>query len=111
MAKLLQAEPGRSSRISNVVRTWWALRSQKRRRERSATGTPAAPVIVTHNAGGEHRRAALLFDVVLSFTFEQGRFPDGTFEVYWARESTGWVENYLGAVSSSAAEFPAGEGV
>ena len=24
---------------------------------------------------------------MLSFTFEQGRFPDGTIEVYWARES------------------------
>ena len=86
------------------LRTWWALRLQKRRRN-AGGGTPAAPVIVTHNLAESTGEPLYWFDVVLDFTFEQGRFPDGTIEVYWARESTGWVENYLGAVSSSARTF------
>jgi len=103
MAKLLHlSRPAK--RVSNVVRTWWALRCQKRRRN-AGNGTPAAPAIVTHNLEESTGEPLYWFDVVLSFTFEQGRFPDGTFEVYWARESTGWVENYLGAVSSNARTF------
>ena len=46
MAKLLSlSRPSR--RVSNIVRTWWALRSQKRRR--CGLGTPAEPVIVELN--------------------------------------------------------------
>ena len=45
------------------------------------------------------------FDVVLTFTFERGCFPDGTIEVYWARQSQGWVENYVGTVSSTVRAF------
>ena len=44
-------------------------------------------------------------DVVLTFDFNQGRFPDGTMEFFWARESTGWVENYLGAVTSTVRTY------
>ena len=103
MAKLLHlSRPAK--RVSNVVRTWWAMRSQKRRRN-AGSGTPAAPVIVTHNLEESTGEPLYWFDVVLTFAFEQGRFPDGTIEVFWARESTGWVENYLGAVSSNARTF------
>jgi hypothetical protein len=43
MAKLLQlSRPSR--RVSNVVRTWWAMRSQKRRRNR-ADGAPVVPAV------------------------------------------------------------------
>ncbi len=51
------------------------------------------------------------FDVLIDFTFEQGRFPDGTIELYWSRGSQGWVENYVGAVSSNRAADSAREGV
>ena len=99
MAKLLHlSRPAK--RVSNIVRTWLAMRSQKRRRN-AGSGTPASPVITGLNLTESAGEPLYWFDVVLSFTFEQGRFPDGTFEVYWARESTGWVETYLGAVSSN----------
>ena len=103
MAKLLQANRA-SSRISNVVRAWLALRQQRRRRN-AGNGTPAAPAIVTHNLEESTGEPLYWFDVVLSFTFDQGRFPDGTIEVYWARQSTGWVENYLGSVSSAMRSY------
>ena len=103
MAKLLQlSRPSRG--VSNVVRRWLAIRQQRRRRN-AGSGTPAAPAIVTHILEESTGEPLYWFDVVLSFTFEQGRFPDGTIEVYWARESTGWVENYLGAVSSNLRTF------
>ena len=70
-----------------------------------ASGTPAAPVIVTHTLEESVGEPLYWFDVVLTFTFEQGRFPDGTIEVYWARQSTGWVESYLGAVSSAMRSY------
>jgi len=90
--------------LTRRLQVWWALRSQKRRRD-GGSGTPAAPAIVTHNLAESTGEPLYWFDVVLDFTFEQGRFPDGTIEVYWARQSTGWVESYLGAVSSNARSF------
>ena len=90
--------------LTRRLQVWWALRSQKRRRD-SGSGTPAAPVIVTHTLEQSVGEPLYWFDVVLTFTFEQGRFPDGTIEVYWARQSTGWVESYLGAVSSAMRSY------
>ena len=86
------------------LRIWWALRCQRRRRG-AGGGTPAAPVIVGHILCASEGEPLYWFDVVLDFTFEQGRFPDGTIEVYWARQSGGWVENYVGAVSSSLRSY------
>ena len=92
---------GRRFATGDRLRAWWAMRLQKRRRG-AGGGTPAAPVIVSHNLeyGGNG-----WFDVVLAFTFYQGRFPDGSIEVYWARASGGWVSNYVGAVSSAARSY------
>jgi len=103
MAKLLQLSRP-SKRVSNIVRTWWALRCQKRRRN-AGSGTPAAPVIVTHNLADSTGEPLYWFDVLIDFTFEQGRFPDGTIELCWSRGSQGWVENYVGAVSSNVRQF------
>ena len=105
MALLTKAgTQGRRFASGDRLRAWWALRSQKRRRN-AGNGTPAAPVIVNHTLSESDGLPSYWFDVVLDFTFEQGRFPDGTIEVYWARESGGWVENYLGAVSSSLRSY------
>ena len=44
VAKLLElSRPGR--RVSNALRAWWAMRSQRRRRERNGGVAPAAPAI------------------------------------------------------------------
>ena len=80
------------------------MRSQKRRRN-AGSGTPAQPAILSHVLEESVGEPLYWFDVVLTFAFEQGRFPDGTIEVYWARESTGWVESYLGAVSSTVRTY------
>lgn len=103
MARLLHANRT-SKRFSNVVRTWLALRQQRRRRN-AGSGTPAQPAILSSMLEESTGEPLYWFDVVLTFAFEQGRFPDGTIEVFWARESTGWVENYLGAVSSTMRTF------
>jgi len=103
MAKLLHlSRPNR--RFSNIVRTWLALRQQRRRRN-AGNGTPAQPAILSHVLEESTGEPLYWFDVVLTFAFEQGRFPDGTIEVFWARESTGWVESYLGAVSSTVRTY------
>ena len=103
MAKLLHlSRPAK--RVSNIVRTWWAMRSQKRRRN-AGSGTPAAPVVVTLNLTESAGEPLYWFDVLVDFTFEQGRFSDGTIELYWSRGSQGWVENYVGAVSSTVRQI------
>jgi len=103
MAKLLHlSRPNR--RVSNIVRTWLALRQQRRRRN-AGSGTPAQPAILSHMLEESTGEPLYWFDVVLTFAFEQGRFPDGTMEVFWARQSTGWVESYLGAVSSTVRTY------
>jgi hypothetical protein len=103
MAKLLHANRA-SRRFSNVVRAWLALRQQRRRRH-AGSGTPASPVITGLNLADSVGEPLYWFDVLIDFTFEQGRFPDGTIELYWSRASQGWEENYVGAVSSSVRQF------
>ena len=101
MALLTKAgAQGRRFLTGDRLRAWWALRGQKQRRD-SGYGTPAQPAILSHVLEESTGEPLYWFDVVLTFAFEQGRFPDGTIEVYWARESTGWVESYLGAVAST----------
>ena len=97
-------ELGRRFLTGDRLRAWWALRSQKRRRN-AGTGTPAAPVIVALNLTESAGEPLYWFDVLIDFTFEQGRFPDGTIEVYWSRGSLGWAEAYVGAVSSNLRQF------
>ena len=100
VAKLLQlSRPNR--RVGNIVRTWWALRSQRRRRH-ARNGTPAAPVIVGRTF---EFMGAAWWDVVLDFTFDQGGFPDGVIEVFLAWESGGWVSNYVGEVASTERSY------
>ncbi len=96
--------PGRRLLTANRLRAWWALRCQKRRRN-AGTGTPAAPVITGLNLTESEGEPLYWFDVLIDFTFEQGRFPDGTIELYWARGSTTWIEVYVGAVSSNLRQF------
>jgi hypothetical protein len=103
MAKLLHAN--RTSRcFSNVVRTWLALRQQRRRRH-AGSGTPASPVITGLNLTESAGEPLYWFDVLIDFTFEQGRFPDGTIELYWSRQSNTWIEVYVGEVSSTVRQF------
>ena len=103
MAKLLQLSRP-SKRVTNIVRTWWAMRSQRRRRH-AGSATPAQPAVLSHVFEASAGDPPYWCDVVLSFAFEQGRCPDGTIEVFWARESTGWVESYVGAVSSTVRTY------
>ena len=103
MARLLHANRA-SRRFSNVVRTWLALRQQRRRRT-AGSGTPASPVITALNLTESAGEPLYWFDVLIDFTFEQGRFPDGTIELYWSRSSQGWAENYVGAVASTVRQF------
>ena len=99
MAKLLQLSRP-NSRVSNIVRTWGALRCQRRRRN-AGSGTPAAPIITGLNLTESAGEPLYWFDVLVDFTFEQSRFPEGTIELYRSRGSQGWGENYVGAVSSN----------
>jgi len=103
MAKLLHlSRPNR--RVSNVIRTWLALRQQRRRRN-AGTGTPASPVITGLNLTESEGEPLYWFDVLIDFTFEQGRFPDGTIELWWSRQTQTWIETYVGEVASTARQF------
>ena len=103
MAKVLQlSRPNR--RVRNIVRAWLAIRQQRRRRH-SGYGTPEAPIVVDAAFEQSTGEPLYWYDVIVVFTFEQGRFPDGTLEVYWARQSQGWVSNYVGSVSSTVRSY------
>ena len=67
--------------------------------------TPAQPVITGLNLTESEGEPLYWFDVLIDFTFEQGRFPDGTIELYWARGSNTWIEEYVGAVPSNVRLF------
>ncbi|HPV11354.1 MAG TPA: hypothetical protein PKW83_11870 [Verrucomicrobiota bacterium] len=105
MALLTRAgAQGRRFLTGDRLRAWWALRCQKERHN-AGTGTPAAPVITGLNLTESEGEPLYWFDVLIDFTFEQGRFPDGTIELYWARGSNTWIEEYVGAVSSNLRQF------
>ena len=99
MAKLLHlSRPNR--RVTNAVRTWWALRSQKRRRERAAATapTPPVPVIVDGSFmmdGSEPGWA----DVSISWEIEYGSFPVASVEAWYRTEGGEWQS--LGTTPSS----------
>lgn len=79
MAKLLQLSRP-SARVRSVVRTWWAIRSQKRRRVGGGV-LPNAPVIYD----GWSERDEFEPDwgsTWIAWTFDPGAFPIGTFEVW-----------------------------
>ena len=96
MAKLLRlSRPSRG--IGNVVRTWWAMRSQKRRRERANSGAPYVPVapvivntMVTDSEG--------VYDVTLTLSYPDAGAPIGTIEVY----RNGLL---VGSVATTATQF------
>jgi hypothetical protein len=97
-----QANGGPSPLLSGAaLRSWWALSSQKRRRN-WRNQTPAAPVIGSHS---EDFSVGPWIDVVLGFTFEQGAFPDGSMELYLALASGGWVWNYAATFDSSLRSY------
>ena len=86
MAKLLQANRA-SKRLSNVVRTWWALRCQRRRRHSEPSApvdVPPAPTIV---GGGFYWNGSDVgwANVDLSWTFDAASYPTGAMDVYVAR--------------------------
>jgi len=81
MAKLLQlSRPNR--RVSNIVRKWWAMRSQRRRRSApgSVGGVPPAVVL---NPGEPFWSPTEPWwvSVRLSWSYSAGAFPGGTFEI------------------------------
>ncbi len=102
MAKLPQlSRPSR--RVRDVVRTWWALRCQKRRRQARTEEpeVPAAPVI-NYSEYGVNESDPERYDILISWlTYPHGSFPVALIEV-WGYQ--GWGEpsfQLLGTVASS----------
>ncbi len=103
VAKLLQlSRPNR--RVGNIVRTWWALRCQRRRRQRArrSVGTPPVPVIIAANPSWEGSEPGM-YDVTIEWTIDHGSFPVASVEVF-VRENGG-PEQSLGTTPSSDLGF------
>ena len=65
MAKLLHlSRPNR--RVSNIVRTWWAMRSQKRRRSAGAGQVEAPLPVLAHHPHGGFPGTPLIDDIYLA---------------------------------------------
>ena len=100
VAKLLQlSRPNR--RVSNIVRTWWAMRSQKRRRKQAAP-VPPVPVITDATMQWDATEMALA-DVQLTLQIDYGSFPVASVEVF-VRHDEGAPAS-LGTVPSSDLGF------
>ena len=88
-----------------MVRTWWALRCQKRRRQRAtadcadAAGAGDLPAATTAWEASEPG----MYDVSISWTIDYGSFPVASVEVFvrWGGEG----EQSLGTVPSSDLGF------
>jgi hypothetical protein len=81
MAKLLHlSRPNR--RVSNIVRTWWAMRSQRRRRRAPGSEGGVPPAVVL-NPGEPFWCPAEPWwvSVKLSWSYAAGGFPGGVFEI------------------------------
>ena len=100
MAKLLYLSRP-SKRVSNVVRAWWAIRSQKRRRERAGPTAPV-PVIIGGDCewGGTEPGWA---DTSIAWRIDYLGFPVASVEV-WFRTS-GTALQRIATVPSSAEWF------
>ena len=83
MAKLLHlSRPGR--RVSDIVRIWWAMRCQKRRRRARTeeTEVPAAPVI-NYSEYGVNENDPERFDILIAWQpYPHGSFPVAVIEVW-----------------------------
>ena len=101
MAKLLQPSPARRP-LSNTVRVWWALRSQKRRRK--GAGVSVAPVITNGWVSWGDTQEGWA-DVYLEFTFDQGNLPAATFEVWRSAYWDGRSAVLLGTVPSTLRSY------
>ena len=82
MVKLLHlSRPSR--RVSSAVRTWWAMRSQKRRRDRGAGAEPSPPVPVIVNGIYEwHATEYGWVDATIYWTIDYAGFPAANVEVW-----------------------------
>ena len=103
MAKLLHLSRP-SKHVSNVVRTWWAMRSQKRRRSQTAPVPPVPPVPVITDATMQWDATEMaLADVQLTLQIDYGSFPVASVEVF-VRHDEGSPAS-LGTVPSSDLGF------
>ena len=103
MAKLLHLSRP-SKHVSNVVRTWWAMRSQKRRRNQTAPVPPVPPVPVITDATMQWDATEMaLADVQLTLQIDYGSFPVASVEVF-VRHDEGSPAS-LGTVPSSDLGF------
>ena len=86
MARLLQANRA-TKRVGDIVRTWWAMRCQKRRRHSQPSAPVDVPPAPTITSGGFYWNGS---DqgwayVDISWTFDAASYPTGTMEVFAAR--------------------------
>ena len=95
---------GRRFLTAARLRAWWALRSQKRRRERASgpLGTPPVPVITAGDYWWEASEADM-YDVSISWTIDYGSFPVASVEVWGSCGGEG--EQLQGTVPSADLGF------
>ena len=81
----------RMRRMCNrLLRVWLALRRQKKRRRGAGASVVVPAPVITSGWCEWAGTTPDVGDAVVEFTFDDSGLPVGTFEVYIARESTGW---------------------
>jgi len=99
VAKLLHLSRP-SSRVRVVVRAWWAVHLQQRRRKRATATVPTPPVPVI--TGGDYWWEGSepgMYDVSIAWTIDLGSFPVASVEVFCRVDQM--EEQSLGTTPSS----------
>jgi hypothetical protein len=104
MAKLLSLSRP-SKRVGNAVRAWWAMRSQKRRRQRAATPLVVPAPLLTGVQVLWDESTVGWADVIVSISFNDAGWPAGTFEIFVAPGPGGTAFESSDEISSSARSF------
>ena len=105
MAKLLQlSRPSR--RVRDVVRTWWSVHLQQRRRKRATTTAPTPPVPLLSLVGQVWDQTQSGYsDVTLGWTFDHAGLPAGFFDVQVSPGPNGTDWEDIGTVGSGERSF------
>jgi hypothetical protein len=89
--------------MSSVMRAWWAMRSQKRRRHGGAPADlPPLPVVTLSNGGGFPNGGQ--YDIAFDITVDHKTWPVGSLEI-WFTSSGSSGYSVLATITSDSGHY------